>query len=90
MTAREPGLRLCDDLEKWHDGWQGGSEGGDICTQIANSIHCSWAETNIVEQVHCNLLKKYFSFCFPYSQHTDCARCEALSLQHQKQDPPEG
>ena len=36
---------LCDDL----DGWEGSREaleGGDICMQIADSLHCT-AETNI-------------------------------------------
>ena len=38
---------LCDDLEVW-DGGAGGrevQEGEDICTHIADSLHCV-AETN--------------------------------------------
>lgn len=40
-------IKFCDDLEGMGVGvgWEGGTEGGDICTQIADSHHCT-AETN--------------------------------------------
>ena len=39
---RELSLALCDDLEGRDGGWW---QGGDVCGQIANSLHCT-AETN--------------------------------------------
>ena len=48
IKHRELSLVLCDDLEGWDGGWEGGSRGrgyGDICIRIADSF-CSTAETN--------------------------------------------
>ena len=38
-------LVLCDNLEGWDGGGEGGSRGGDICMLMADS-HCCTAQTN--------------------------------------------
>ena len=37
----QPSLVLCDDIERWDGGREGGSEGGDVCIIMADSS-CVW------------------------------------------------
>ena len=48
VKQRELSLVLCDDLDGWdRDGWGEVQEGGNICTHMVDSLHCT-AETNTV------------------------------------------